>query len=55
MKLPRGVTGQQLVGCLEQLGYQVVRQRGSHDRLRHPGSPAHSISVPLTLHGIWPR
>jgi predicted RNA binding protein YcfA (HicA-like mRNA interferase family) len=44
---------------LEQLGYSVIRQKGSHKRMRHEGPPAHSITVPLhnplktgTLRGI---
>ena len=59
MKLPRGVSGERLVRALEQLGYSVVRQKGSHTRMRHDGPPVHSITVPLhnplktgTLHGI---
>ena len=30
MKLPRGVSGERLVRALEQLGYSVIRQKGSH-------------------------
>ncbi len=59
MKLQRGVSADRLIRALEQLGYQKVRQKGSHVRLRHDGPPAHSITVPLhnplktgTLHGI---
>ena len=59
MKLPRGVSGEGLVRALEQLGYSVIRQKGSHMRMRHEGPPVHSITVPLhnplktgTLHGI---
>jgi predicted RNA binding protein YcfA (HicA-like mRNA interferase family) len=59
MKLPRGVSGDSLVRALEQLGYSVIRQKGSHTRMRHEGPPVHSITVPLhnplktgTLHGI---
>jgi predicted RNA binding protein YcfA (HicA-like mRNA interferase family) len=44
---------------LEHLGYGVIRQKGSHVRLRHEGPPVHTITVPLhnplktgTLHGI---
>jgi len=44
---------------MEQLGYVVIRQKGSHVRLRHPGPPEHCVTVPLhnplkigTLHGI---
>jgi predicted RNA binding protein YcfA (HicA-like mRNA interferase family) len=59
MKLPRGVSGDRLVRLLERLGYEVLRQRGSHIRLRHPGPSAHLLTVPRhdllktgTLHGI---
>jgi predicted RNA binding protein YcfA (HicA-like mRNA interferase family) len=59
MKLPRGVSADRLIRVLERLGYKVIRQKGSHARLRHDGPPAHSITVPLhnpmktgTLHGI---
>lgn len=59
MKLPRGVSADRLIRALERLGYVVIRQKGSHVRLRHEGPPVHSISVPLhdplktgTLHGI---
>ena len=59
MKFPRGVSGERLVRAMEQLGYSVIRQKGSHTRMRHEGPPVHSITVPLhnplktgTLHGI---
>jgi predicted RNA binding protein YcfA (HicA-like mRNA interferase family) len=59
MKLPRGVSADRLVRMLERLGYEVLRQKGSHIRLRHPGPPVHLITVPKhdplktgTLHGI---
>lgn len=37
-KLPV-VSGQEAIRVLERLGYEVVRQRGSHIRLRHPRDP----------------
>jgi predicted RNA binding protein YcfA (HicA-like mRNA interferase family) len=59
MKLPRGVPSDRLIRALERLGYKVIRQKGSHARLRNEGPPAHVITVPLhnplktgTLHGI---
>jgi predicted RNA binding protein YcfA (HicA-like mRNA interferase family) len=59
MKLPRGVSGNRLIRVLESLGYSVVRQKGSHARLRHEGPPVHTITVPRhdslksgTLHGV---
>jgi len=59
MKVPRGVSGDRLIRVLERLGYEVIRQKGSHIRMRHDGPPLHRITVPLhnpiktgTLHGI---
>lgn len=59
MKLPRGVSADRLIRALARLGYAVVRQKGSHVRLRNEGPPLHVITVPLhnplktgTLHGI---
>ena len=59
MKVPRGVAGDRLIRVLERLGYEVIRQKGSHIRMRHDGPPLHRITVPLhnpiktgTLHGI---
>ena len=52
------VSGAQLVAVLERLGWQVLRQRGSHARLRHSDRSV-SLVVPLhrelkrgTLNGI---
>jgi predicted RNA binding protein YcfA (HicA-like mRNA interferase family) len=47
MKLPRDVDGKDLVAGLRRLGYQTVRQDGSHVRLTHSGPPQHHITVPL--------
>jgi len=59
MKVPQGVSGDRLIRVLERLGYEVIRQKGSHIRMRHDGPPLHRITVPLhnpiktgTLHGI---
>jgi predicted RNA binding protein YcfA (HicA-like mRNA interferase family) len=59
MKLPRGVSADRLIHAMQRLGYRVIRQKGSHVRLRHEGPPAHMITVPLrnplttgTLHAI---
>ena len=59
MRLPRGVSGDRVIHAPERLGYGVIRQKGSHVRLRHEGPPVHSITVPLhhpfktgTLSGI---
>jgi predicted RNA binding protein YcfA (HicA-like mRNA interferase family) len=59
MRLPRGVSADRVIRALERLGYQVIRQKGSHVRLRHNGPPVHAITVALhdpmkvgMLHGI---
>jgi len=44
-KLPV-VSGRQVVKVLQRVGYQVVRQRGSHIRLRDDSNPKH---LPLTV------
>ncbi len=46
MKLPRGIPSTRVIRMLETLHYNVIREKGSHVRLRHQGSPAHSITVP---------
>jgi len=40
------VSGRRLVKALETDGWKVVRQRGSHVRLRRPGHPL-ALVVPL--------
>ncbi len=45
-KLPQ-VSGSQLVKFLQSLGYEVVRQRGSHIRLKKiTTSGEHAITIP---------
>jgi predicted RNA binding protein YcfA (HicA-like mRNA interferase family) len=44
-KLPV-VSGRQVIRVLEHLGYQVVRQRGSHIRLRDESDSEH---LPVTV------
>jgi predicted RNA binding protein YcfA (HicA-like mRNA interferase family) len=46
MKLPRNLTGLQLVKQLEQLGYQITRQTGSHIRITTQQNGEHHITVP---------
>jgi len=46
VRLPRDVTGQQLIDALERLGYRVHRQTGSHVRLTLEADPEHHITVP---------
>jgi predicted RNA binding protein YcfA (HicA-like mRNA interferase family) len=46
-KLPV-VSGDKLIRALSKFGYVVVRQKGSHVRLRHPADPQRlPITVPL--------
>ncbi len=59
MKLPRGVSAVRVIRALEHLGYGVIRQKGSHVRLRHEGPPVDTVAVPpaqraenRTHHGI---
>ncbi len=47
MRLPRSAPADRLIKCLENIGYTVVRQKGSHIRMRHAGPPEHSITIPL--------
>ncbi len=46
MKLPRDVSGEELVRGLRRLGYEVDRQVGSHMILRCEAPRSHSITVP---------
>ena len=46
MKLPRDVTGQELIRALKPLGYKIVRQIGSHIRLTTIQNGEHHITVP---------
>jgi len=61
-RLPQ-VSGNDAVGLLQSLGYEVVRQRGSHVRLRKVTSlgehtitiPAHKVLAKGTLSDILSR
>ena len=46
MKLPRNLTGVQVVKCLEQMGYQITRQTGSHIRLSTLKNGTHHVTIP---------
>jgi len=42
------VSGEKLLKVLVRLGYEIIRQRGSHVRLRKPTAAGdHNITVPL--------
>lgn len=47
MKLPRNLSGAQLIRALEKLGYQATRQAGSHVRLTSQQPKEHHLTVPL--------
>jgi predicted RNA binding protein YcfA (HicA-like mRNA interferase family) len=44
-KLPV-ISGNKAIKCFEKIGYKVIRQRGSHVRMRHKGN---STKQPLTI------
>lgn len=56
MKLPRGVSGGEVVKVLKRAGFSVKRQRGSHVRLvkgsRRVTVPIHANIDPGTLSSI---
>jgi predicted RNA binding protein YcfA (HicA-like mRNA interferase family) len=59
MKIPRDLSGEQLVRLLKKLGYCVVRQKGSHIRLTTDEPNEHHLTIPNhdpiklgTLNGI---
>jgi predicted RNA binding protein YcfA (HicA-like mRNA interferase family) len=47
MKLPREVSGKDLVRALESIGYERLRSKGSHVTLVSQQSGEHHITVPL--------
>lgn len=56
MKLPRDISGAETVRALRRLGFEVVRQEGSHIRMSkgnvHVTVPNHRQLVPKTLQNI---
>ena len=46
MKLPRDLSGPELVKALRALGYERARQDGSHIRLTTPQGGQHHVTVP---------
>ena len=47
MRLPRDLTGAQLIRHLAKIGYKTTRQTGSHVRLTCELPTQHHITVPL--------
>lgn len=46
MKLPRDISGKDLIKALSSLDYEVTRQTGSHVRLTTQRDGEHNITVP---------
>lgn len=46
MKLPRDITGQELVHALTRLGYAVDRQTGSHISISTERKGKHHVTIP---------
>jgi predicted RNA binding protein YcfA (HicA-like mRNA interferase family) len=46
VKLPRDITGEQLVRVLTRFGYVAIRQTGSHVRMRTMRNGEHLTTVP---------
>ncbi len=46
MKIPRGLTGLELIKLLQPLGYEVVRQTGSHIRIQMAQNGQHYETIP---------
>ena len=46
MRLPRNLSGEDLIKALGRLGYQSTRQRGSHVRLTTEQNGRHDVTVP---------
>jgi predicted RNA binding protein YcfA (HicA-like mRNA interferase family) len=46
MRLPRDLSGDELVQALRALGYSVTRQTGSHMRLTTTQQGEHHVTVP---------
>jgi len=47
VKLPRDLSGKDLMQILTKLGYRVVRQKGSHAIMVYQGPPRHKVAIPL--------
>lgn len=46
MRLPRDVSGADLVKALRVLGYEITRQAGSHIRLTTGENGTHHVTIP---------
>ena len=46
MRLPRDISGEQMIKFLVILGYRIVRQPGSHIRITTEQNGTHSLTIP---------
>lgn len=46
MRIPRDLSGKELIKRFERLGYRVTRQTGSHVRLTCNSPEVHHVTVP---------
>lgn len=46
MKLPRALSGQELIIALGKLGYEATRQSGNHIRLTTVENGTHHVTIP---------
>jgi len=46
MKLPRALSGADLIKALQKLGYVATRQKGSHIRITTQQNGEHYVTVP---------
>lgn len=46
MRLPRDVSGADLIKALRVLGYEVTRQKGSHIRITTGEKGTHHVTIP---------
>ncbi len=47
MRLPRDLSGADLIKALSRVGYRVTRQTGSHSRLTTASPSQHHVTVPM--------
>ncbi len=50
MKIPRDISGPDLIKYLKQFGYSVTRQSGSHIRLTSNQNGEHHITFQIIIH-----
>lgn len=46
MRIPRDISGDELIHALAKVGYGAIRQTGSHVRLAIPTDGQHCVTVP---------